>query len=92
MKLIIELLDRWRVLPWFQGGTDAAHSFHEAIGTILGNEVHNTRKHSCAFINITCLHVAIQQGVGVGGSQAPVVNSWVRTSWVSRPHLVAVDR
>ena len=36
--------------------------------------------------------VAIQQGAGVGGSHAPVVNSWVRTSWVSRPHLVAVDR
>lgn len=36
--------------------------------------------------------VAIQQGAAVGGSQAPVVNSWVRTSKLSRPHLVAVDR
>jgi hypothetical protein len=38
------------------------------------------------------LDVAIQQGAGFGGSQAPVVNSWVRTLWVSRPHLVAVGR
>jgi pyoverdine/dityrosine biosynthesis protein Dit1 len=31
-------------------------------------------------------------GVAAGGSQAPVVNSWVRTAKLSRPHLVAVDR
>jgi hypothetical protein len=36
--------------------------------------------------------VAIQPGVAVVGSQAPVVNSWVRTAKLSRPHLVAVDR
>jgi len=36
--------------------------------------------------------VAIQPGVAAGGSQAPLVNSWVRTSKLSRPHLVAVDR
>ncbi len=36
--------------------------------------------------------VAIQPGVAAGGSQAPVVNSWVRTAKLSRPHLVAVDR
>lgn len=57
MKLVIKLLDDWCVLPWFQSGTDAAHSFHEVIGTILGNEVHNTRKRSRAFIDITRLHV-----------------------------------
>ena len=57
MKLIIKLLDRWRVLPGFQGGTDAVHLFHEAIGAILGNEVPNIHKHSRAFINITRLHV-----------------------------------
>ena len=36
--------------------------------------------------------VAIQQGAAVGGSQAPVVNSRVRASMLSRPHLRAVDR
>ena len=36
--------------------------------------------------------VAIQLGSAAGGSQGPVVNSWVRTSKLSWPHLVAVDR
>jgi hypothetical protein len=57
VKLIIKLLNHWRILPWFHGGADAAHSFHEAIGTILGNEVYNTRKRSRAFVNVTPLHV-----------------------------------
>src|SRR6185437_8605793 len=39
-----------------------------------------------------CPRVAIQPGVAAGGSQAPVVNSWVRMAKLSRPHLVAVDR
>jgi integrase/recombinase XerD len=46
--------------------------------------------HHCAAASVN--RVAIQQGAAVGGSQAPVVNSWVRTSKLSRPHLVAVDR
>lgn len=36
--------------------------------------------------------VAVQEGVGAGGSQAPVVNSRSRTSRLSSPHLAAVDR
>jgi len=36
--------------------------------------------------------VAIQQGSGAGGSQGWPVKSWVRTSRVSSPHLVAVLR
>jgi transposase InsO family protein len=36
--------------------------------------------------------VAIQQGAAAGGSQAPVVNSRVRASMLSIPHLRAVDR
>ena len=36
--------------------------------------------------------VAAMSGVRTGGSQAPVVNSWVIASRVSMPHLVAVDR
>ena len=35
---------------------------------------------------------AAMSGVRAGGSHAPVVNSWVIASRVSRPHLVAVDR
>ena len=35
---------------------------------------------------------AVMSGVRAGGSHAPVVNSWVIASRVSRPHLVAVDR
>ena len=38
------------------------------------------------------VHVAIQQGAAAGGSQAPVVNSRVRASMLSIPHLRAVDR
>jgi hypothetical protein len=34
----------------------------------------------------------VMSGVRAGGSHAPVVNSWVIASRVSRPHLVAVDR
>ncbi|MBV9730530.1 MAG: hypothetical protein JO309_14230 [Pseudonocardiales bacterium] len=55
--MIIKLRNRWRVLPGFQGGTDAAYSFYEAIGTILRNEIPNTNKYNRAFINITRLHV-----------------------------------
>src|SRR3954452_6754001 len=44
------------------------------------------------FPMIAALYVAIQQGSAVGGSQAPVVNSRVRASMLSRPHLRAVDR
>jgi hypothetical protein len=36
--------------------------------------------------------VAIQQGAAAGGSQAPLVNSRVRASMLSMPHLRAVDR
>jgi hypothetical protein len=57
VKLVIKLLDRWRVLPWLQGGTDSAHSFHEAIGSVLRNEVSHIRKHSRALVNITSWHV-----------------------------------
>src|SRR5206468_6226074 len=36
--------------------------------------------------------VAIQPGRMAGGSQGPVVKSWVSASRASMPHLVAVDR
>jgi hypothetical protein len=57
IKLIIELLDCWSILPGLQAGTDTAYSFHEAVGSILGNELPNAGKYSRAFINVASSHV-----------------------------------
>lgn len=43
-------------------------------------------------VEVTTQDGSYSAGVAAGGSQAPVVNSWVRTAKLSRPHLVAVDR
>jgi DNA replication protein DnaC len=68
-------------------GTDQTNDFYELL-------VERHRQHSTI---ITSNRegpeiVAIQQGLGAGGSQGWPVNSWVRMSRVSSPHLVAVDR
>src|SRR5262245_39559820 len=57
VKLVVKLLDCWCVLPWFQGGADAVHFFHKAVGAIPGNEVPNTGKCSRGFIYVTRLHM-----------------------------------
>ena len=48
----------------------------------------------CAFVygGAESFKRSYSAGVRAGGSQAPVVKSWWRTSSLSRPHLVAVSR